>query len=101
MKESGLLERGILEAHCALPGDKKNHECCGKVVIRAQGVRLECSKCGSDQYRWDWLPTAEETDLLDAILNAVGMKMDMLAEETQARVVRALRERRKRGGDAG
>lgn len=72
----------LRRAHCAHEhAGQEQHACIGTCTITRDGVKLDCKACGSDVQ--PIAPTASESRVARAVVEAAGLAWDALTPESQ------------------
>ncbi|HSX22559.1 MAG TPA: hypothetical protein VLE97_07285 [Gaiellaceae bacterium] len=84
------VEQALRRSHCShAQREDPQHQCVGSCLITPQGVTLTCKACGDDDRPIAPTEILPETQLVRAVLDALGITYDALAPEYKARAVAA------------
>ncbi len=90
---SNGIEDAVRKGHCAhAAAADPSHRCVGTCSITPTGTELSCTLCGGESI--SHMPSYPESVRQHAenVLRAAGMRFDVLAADTQARVLAAASE---------
>ncbi len=82
------VEQAIRVSHCSNK-EEGAHACIGVCTITPTGIKLDCTKCGSDTLK-NHDPNLWLHDRAVRIFSAAGIEFENLAESIQAKVLAAL-----------
>ena len=84
------VEQAIRRSHCShADNDDPQHQCVGTCHITPQGLTLDCKACGKDERTIGPADMLPETQLVRAVLDALGISYDALSPEYKARGAQA------------
>lgn len=92
-RTDGLVEQAIRRSHCShADSEKAGHHCIGTCLITPDGIALDCKACGGDKRTIAPADTLPETRLVVAVLDALGIRYEVLSPEYKAAAANAARD---------